>query len=107
MITLIIAFFLFGVAALVLGTPLFLMARRKGRPEVIRRFVIGAAGIGLFCGLVAAGSETLVNQCEVAGNPTCIDYGGTGFQIFALSGYALGAIGSALTLRREPDALGR
>ncbi len=107
MITLVIAFFQFGVAALVLGTPLFRIARRKGRPEVIRRFVIGAASIGLFCGLVAAGSERLVSQCEVAGNPTCIDYGAAGFQIFALFGYALVAVGSALTLRREPDALNR
>jgi len=106
-ITLIIASFLFSGAALVLGTPLFLMARRKGRPEILRRFFIGAAGIGLFCGLVSARSERLVNQCEVAGNPTCIDYGAVGFQIFALFGYALGAIGSALTLRREPDALRR
>ena len=105
--TLVIAFFQFGIAALVLGTPLFLMARRKGRPELLRKFVIGAAGIGLFCGLVAAGSERLVNQCDAAGNPTCIDYGGAGFQVFALFGYALVAFGSALALRREPDALDR
>ncbi len=107
MIALVIAFFKFGVAALVLGTPLFLMARRKGRPEVLRKFVIGAAGIGLFCGLVAAGSERLVNRCDAAGNPTCIDYGAAGFQVFALVGYALVAFGSALALRREPDAVNR
>ncbi len=107
MITLVIAFFQFGVAALVLGIPLFLMARRKGRPEVFRKFVIGAAGIGLFCGLIAAGSEKLVNQCEVAGNSTCIDFGGAGFQVFALVGYALVAFGSAQYLRHEPDAVNR
>jgi len=106
-ITLVIAFFKFGVAALVLGIPLFVMARRKGRPKVLRKFVIGAAGIGLFCGLVAAGSERLVNQCDVAGNATCIDYGGAGFQVFALVGYALVAFGSAQYLRREPDAVNR
>ncbi len=107
MITLVIASFQFGVAALVLGTPLFLTARRKGRPEVLRKFIVGAAGIGLFCGLVTAGSERLVNQCAFAGNPTCIDYGGAGFQVFALVGYALVAYGSALYLRREPDAVNR
>jgi TM2 domain-containing membrane protein YozV len=106
-ITLVIAFFQFGVAALVLGIPLFLMAHRKGRPEVLRKFFVGAAGIGLFCGLVAAGSERLLNQCDAAGNPTCIDYGGAGFQVFALIGYALVAFGSALYLRQEPDAVNR
>jgi hypothetical protein len=57
--------------------------------------------------LIAAGSERLVNRCEAAGNSTCIDYGGAGFQVFALVGYALVAFGSALSLRREPDAINR
>ena len=69
MTTLVIAFFQFGVAALVLGIPLFLMARRKGRPEVVRKFVIGAAGIGLFCGLIAAGSEQAREQPQLGRLP--------------------------------------
>jgi hypothetical protein len=75
---------------LVVSAPALFMARRRNRPVLIKRFMTAAAVGGTFCGIVAAGSQRLVNQCEAEGNPSCFDAGADGMIILLIVGF-LGA----------------
>jgi hypothetical protein len=102
--TLVVSFFLFGAVSLVLGLPLFLVARNTGRPDTVRRFAGGAAFVGLFCATLTFSSERLVNQCLATGsNPayTCLDPGSAGLQALAIVGYGIVAWLTALALWRR------
>lgn len=75
---------------LLVSAPALFMARRRNRPVLIKRFVAGAAIGGAFCGVIAAGSQRLINQCEEEGNTSCFDAGADGM-IVLLIGLFVGA----------------
>ena len=91
---------LFVVLLAVLGTPLWLVAARLGRTRTIRNFAIGAVGVALAAALMAYVSERQMAQCEAAGNPSCFDYGTTGFQILMVLVYVTTAWWSAYSIWR-------
>jgi hypothetical protein len=51
--------------------------------------------------VVAASSARLVNQCEAAGNPDCLDFGSTGIQMLFLGGYGLAVLLTAYLIQRD------
>lgn len=80
------------IAPLILGvlaSPLFYQARRLGRDDTIRRFIIGGAVITLIVASLAAVSDKNVQQCFDVGNSSCLDAGTTGMQIMFMGGYVL------------------
>ena len=79
MTTFFIALLLALAALLIAGSPIFVIAIRRGRRHTVRKFLIAAGVIGVFMAAFAAGSARLKAQCLEAGNPTCIDYGFEGF----------------------------
>jgi len=85
---------------LVLGIPLFVVARRKGRTKTTRRFLIAAGVIGLFTALVSASSETLTSRCEAVGNFNCLDFGSTGLQFIFIVGYAISSWVAAVIINQ-------
>ncbi len=101
MLTFLIAFLIFTGVALALWIPLAVIGRRKGRHKTVTRYVYGAIGTGVVCALVASSSERLVDQCEVAGNPTCIDFGATGIQMLLLGGYGFAVLLNAFLVYRD------
>ena len=64
---------------LVVGTPVFVMASRRGRKPLATKFFIAAVAIGFFFAVASAGSERLIGSCRAAGNYSCLDAGYTGF----------------------------
>ena len=102
--TTLVAFLLFGAASLASGSPLFLVARSRGRADTVRRFAGGAVLVGLFCAALEFGSERLVSQCVATGrNPAyaCIDIGATALQSIAIVSYSVVAWLTALVLWRR------
>ncbi|MCP5035798.1 MAG: hypothetical protein GY939_28705, partial [Actinomycetia bacterium] len=106
MTTLVVTFSQFGAALLMLGLPLFLMARRKGCTSTERRFLLAAVGTALLCAMAAVGSEMLVSRCESADHSACDDVGGSGLQILAVVTYTVAAWVVALQLR-DCDSVNR
>ncbi len=80
---------LFIAAFVVLALPAVLMARRLGRTDSAKRFLIAALVSGLVCAFIGLGSRGLVNDCENAGNSACFDFGGEGMQTMILVGFGL------------------
>jgi hypothetical protein len=101
MTTFLLALLLHTAAAVVLWLPLAWIGRRRRRMGTVRRYLVGAAATGLVCAVVAASSERLVNQCEAAGNPDCLDFGSTGIQIIFLGGYGLAVLLTAYLIHRD------
>jgi hypothetical protein len=102
--TLVVAFVLFSAVSLALGLPLFWVARSRDRTDTIRRFVGGAAFVGLFCATLEYGSERLVAQCLATGANSeyrCLDPGSAGLKSMAVVGYAIVAWLTALALWRR------
>lgn len=83
-----------------LGSPLWVVAARRGRTRTIRNFAIGAGLVSLASGLMAYISERQMAQCEAAGNPSCFDYGTTGFQILMVFVFVVVAWWSAYSIWR-------
>jgi len=81
---------LLATAALVIsGSPVFVVAMRKGRRQTVRKFFVAATAIGVFVAAVTAGSARLEDQCRAAGNPTCLDYGFEGFLLVIAFGWVI------------------
>ncbi len=93
MVTFLVALVIFTGILLVVSIPLLLVARRDGRFDTIRKFLVGAGVVGLLCAIGSATSDALVNKCTDAGNSSsaCIDAGTTGFQVLLVGGYAVAA----------------
>lgn len=72
---------------LLVSAPALFMARRHNRRVLIKRFVTAAAIGGTFCGVIAAGSQRLINQCEAEGNPSCFDAGADGMIILLIGAF--------------------
>ena len=87
MITLISASLIYTAIMLIFSGPVLFVARQRELPKMARRFLIAAGVCGLICGVLSAGSERLVNQCEAAGNLSCVDSGSSGFQLMIVAGY--------------------
>lgn len=92
---------LYGGILLIVSIPIVVVARRKGRAALVRRFGIAAAVVGLVCAVLAWTSRVLVDQCVEAGNTSCVDYGGRGFQVTLVTVYAAAAIWTAISLARD------
>ncbi len=95
------AFFFFTGLMLAFSIPLFVVARRKGRPKTTRRFLIAAGVIGLITALVSAGSEILTSRCEAVGNFSCLDFGSTGLQVIFIAGYVISSWIAAVIINQE------
>jgi hypothetical protein len=74
---------------------------RRTNPAKARRFLIAAAVAGLSCGVLAATSKKLVDDCLAAGNTSCLDFGATGLQAMIVIGYAATALISGFLLWRD------
>lgn len=72
---------------LVVSAPAMFMARRHNRPVLVKRFVTASAVAGVFCGIVDAGSQRLVDNCEAEGNPSCFDAGGDGMIVLLIGAF--------------------
>jgi ABC-type enterobactin transport system permease subunit len=94
-------FLVVGGLALIAAGPLFLIARRQGKSDTMRNFLIGAGVIALVCGTMEYVSERQVAQCLAAGNNDCYDAGTIGLQLLFVGGYAVSAWISAYSLYRS------
>lgn len=92
---------LFGGLALILGSPVLILARRLGRDRTWRQFLIAGIAVGVVCATLAFSSASLVDQCLAAGNPTCADYGATGLQLLFVGGYVAFAWLTAYMMARD------
>ena len=101
MATFIISFIISLGILLALGAPVLFTARRRGRAETVRRFLIAAGVIALLSGILAASSTKLTEQCEAAGNPGCVDSGSFGMQVLFFGGFAITAWLNAYFISRN------
>ena len=81
-------FLILGILA-VLGLPLWYVARREGRGDTIRNFVIGAAVVAVLSGIVALTSERALEQCAAVNGRECIDPGSDGVQFVLVTFYVI------------------
>ena len=88
-------------ALLVCSVPVLVVAQRRERLDVSRRFLIAAMGIGLFFGASAAASDRLVGQCAESGSIACLDFGFTGLLFLVGVIYVIAALAAAVHLSRE------
>jgi hypothetical protein len=95
------ALLLYGGILAIASVPVVLVARHRGREPLARKFVITAVSLGLVCALLAWTSRVLVDQCVSAGNTGCIDYGGRGFLAMVVTGYAVVALWTAISMARD------
>ena len=93
-------FFVIGLL-LVGGAPVFVVAWRKGRTEIARRFLIAAGVIGLFFAVTAVASERLVERCGATGNTACFDVGYRGFLFAVAGGYVITSVIAAVKIGRD------
>jgi hypothetical protein len=84
-----VALLLFTGLALVLGAPVFVVARMRHRKKTARGFLIAAGVIGVLSAILSFSSEMLESRCEAAGNPSCLDFGASGLQLVLVVGYVL------------------
>ena len=87
--TFLIHFAQIAVITLVLAAPVFWVAWRQGRRDLVRKFLVTGLAIAVLFGVVGWTSETLVNQCIEAGNTQCYDAGFRGFEVVVGGGYVL------------------
>lgn len=91
----------FGLIALILATPVVIIAFRRGMTDTVRRFAIVGASVAAGCALVSLGSDALVTRCFDAGNTGCLDYGARGVQALALGLYGVVAVLRAVGIARS------
>ena len=90
--------FLAPVVTFALASPLFYIARKRGRRDTIRSFAIGGAAVVIFIATLAYVSEIQVEQCLEAGNPSCLDSGTPGLQLVILGAYVVASWWSAWSI---------
>lgn len=79
---------IFAILA-VLGLPLWYVARREGRRDTIRNFLIGAGVVAVLSGIVAITSERALEQCAAVNGRECIDPGSDGVQFVLVTFYLI------------------
>lgn len=99
-VTFVSTLLLFLLLLAVLATPLWVTAIRRQRRTTVKNFAIGAAVVAIVCGLLAQISERQVQQCEAAGNPTCVDYGTSGLQMVMVFFFVVAAWWSAYSISK-------
>jgi hypothetical protein len=95
-----IIFLIATVALLALASPVLIVARRQGRQDTIRNFVIGALVIALVYVTIELVSQRQVEQCIAAGNHDCVDAGAGGLQLLFVGSYVVGAWMAAMSMYR-------
>ena len=85
----------------VFSIPLILVARRSGRNEHIRKYLIAGGIVVVFSSIIAFSSDQLVERCSAAGNMSCNDFGSAGFRILLMGGYAAFALIEAYLIARD------
>ena len=73
----------------VLASPLFIIAIREHRVDVVKTWGLVAVGIAIFFGGVAVTSEQLVEQCLNSAYDECLDIGFKGLMVFAGAVYVI------------------
>ena len=86
---------------LVFSVPLVLIAFRRGRRDLARKFLIAGAVVAAVTALIGASSEQLVKQCFDAGNTGCEDFGSSGFRMLLMGGYILVALAEAYLVYQD------
>jgi len=84
---------------LVLAVPVFVVARRRRRPNTIRNVAISAVVVGGLMGLTRFTSNRLVEQCIDVGNTQCYDAGSTGILWLFAIGFTVVVWARAWNLR--------
>lgn len=92
---------LYSGILLALTLPIAILAPRRGRPEMVRRFLIVAAIVVVVASSLEVTGEQLVAQCEEAGNTQCVDYGGLGMLLLFVVPYGVVAVVKAYSLYHE------
>lgn len=76
---------------LILGSPLFIVAGKLRRTNVMVKFL----GIAIILAALIAGmeatSDLLVERCRESGNTGCMDYGASGGWVIAVGGFTAAA----------------
>ena len=83
------------------SVPALVVAQRRNRFDVSRRFVRSAVAIGVFFGLSAAASDRLVGQCTGSGSITCLDVGYAGLLVVVTAIYLIVALTTAIVMSRR------
>ena len=85
----------------VFAAPLLFIARRRGRDELVRKFLIAGAVVAALTALIGASSDELVRKGFAAGNTGCVDFGSSGFRMLLMGGYILVALGEAYLVYQD------
>ena len=79
---------IYVLALVACSLPAVVMARRRPyHRSAGRKFLLAGLACGLFCGLVVASSDRLIEQCEAEGNTQCFDSGATGLVTLIVVGF--------------------
>jgi hypothetical protein len=91
---------LFGVVFFAISVPVVVLARKRQRRHIGRRFLL-AAGVGsLFASAVTTTSDALVQKCLDAGNTSCFD-GSIGILVLVIGVFAVAAVSTAWVLYKD------
>ena len=99
--TFIAVFALATGALMVCSVPVLVVAQRRNRLDVSRKFLWAAVSIGLFFGVSAVASDRLTDECVGSGSTSCLDFGFTGFMFLVGVIYVVAAVAVAISLNRE------
>lgn len=77
---------------LVVCAPVLFFAYRNKRRTLIKRFVTATAIGGVFCGVITAGSQRLVDRCVAEGNTSCFDAGADGMKLMLIGGFLCASV---------------
>jgi len=94
-------FFLVTALFLVAGVPVLVVSWQANRKSITRRFAATAAGMGVFFGVAAVGSEQLVDDCGGSGSIACLDVGYQGLLFFVGLVYLIASILVAFSIGRR------
>lgn len=81
--------------------PLYVVARRRGLTDKVRRFAVALGVAAISCAVLAQSSDRLVEQCRAQHLQQCFDFGSAGMQLLIVLGYIGTALGSAWLLVRD------
>lgn len=86
---------------LICSVPALVVAQRRSRFDVSRRFVRAAVVIGVFFGLAAAASDRLVEECTGSGSIACLDVGYAGLLLLVVAVYLIVSLATAIVMSRQ------